>query len=224
MMVCACLAVLLFGTGLWLALKASPADYRQGELVRMMYIHVPAAWLALLGYVFLGLMSFIYFIWRISVADSLAKAVAMPGAVLAALTLLTGSLWGKPTWGAWWANDPRLVSMLILLLFYLGYLALRASLEQEGFAARAGAVLAMVGLVNIPIVKFSVSWWSSLHQPASVLRFGGPAIHISQLTPLLVMAGAYACWLACVVLLGARADILERQALMLNRQEDTGGL
>lgn len=171
---CICLAY-----GLYLGLFASPADYQQGDTVRIIYIHVPAAWLALFGYVGLGLCGLFYVVWRHPLADIAARAIAPVGAVFALLTLITGALWGKPMWGAWWVWDARLTSMLILFFFYLGVIALANGFDRPERGSRPAALLAMVGVINVPIVKFSVDWWNTLHQPASLLRSGGPAVDSS---------------------------------------------
>lgn len=206
------LAGLLLAIGLPWALLFAPADYLQGESVRMMFVHVPAAIWALGGYMALAGASFVHLVWRHSLADLAARAIAPIGAVYAGLCLATGSLWGKPTWGVWWVWDGRLTSMLILFLSYLGYLALRATIEEEGQSARLGAVLALVGAVNVPIVHFSVEWWNTLHQPSSLLRAGGGAIDPSLLRPLATMGLAYGAVFAALVLGQMRADVLEQAA------------
>ncbi|MCW5725549.1 MAG: heme ABC transporter permease CcmC [Maricaulaceae bacterium] len=218
--VCGALAVLLLGIGIYLSLFASPPDYQQGETVRIMYVHVPSAWLGLGLYLGMGAASFVYFVWRHAVADVAAAAIAPIGAVFAALCLATGALWGQPTWGTWWVWDARLTSMLIQLLLYLGYMGLRAALEDEGQAARAGAILAMAGLINLPIVKFSVDWWASLHQPASVFRLDGPTIHASQLAPLLVMALGLSFLAAWLVFYRMRSAMIARRAFALRRARE----
>lgn len=211
------LTLVLFAIGLPWALAISPPDYQQSETVRIMYVHVPAAWLGLAAYGGLGVASFVYFVWRHNLADLAARSIAPVGAVFTALCLVTGALWGKPTWGAWWVWDARLTSMLVLLLLYLGYMALRAALEDERLAARAGAILAMAGLINLPVIKFSVDWWNTLHQPASVFRFDGPTIHASKLWPLSVMALAFTLLLATLVLVRMRTLLLTRRAEALER-------
>ena len=214
------IAAVLFAIGLPWALVFSPPDYQQSETVRIMYVHVPAAWLAMAAYAGLGISSFVYFIWRHNLADLAARALAPSGAVFAALCLATGSLWGRPMWGAWWVWDARLTSMLVLLLLYLGYMALRAAIEDEKLAARAGAILAMAGLINLPVIKFSVDWWNTLHQPASVMRFDGPTIDPSQLWPLAIMALAFTALLTAVVLSSMRTLVLERRAAVLERKRE----
>lgn len=201
----------LLVSGLYFALFASPADYQQGETVRIMYVHVPAAWWSLGVYAFMGVASFVGLVWRHALADVAARAAAPIGAVFAGLCLVTGSLWGAPTWGTWWEWDGRMTSMLVLFITYLGYIALWASIEDEEKAARLAAILCLAGLVNLPIVKFSVDWWSTLHQPASILRSGGSAIHPSMMGPLFTMAGAYLCLFAGLTLTNMRAAIQRRR-------------
>lgn len=215
------LTVLLFAIGLPWALVFSPADYQQSETVRIMYVHVPAAWLAMAAYAGLGVSSFVYFIWRHNLADLAARALAPAGAVFAFLCLVTGALWGRPMWGAWWVWDARLTSMLVLFLLYLGYMALRGAIEDEKLGARAGSILAMAGLINLPIIKFSVDWWNTLHQPASVIRFDGPTIHASKLWPLSIMALAFTVLLTALVLTTMRTMIVERRLERLERQRES---
>jgi heme exporter protein C len=197
------IAVLCAVLGLYLGLIVAPEDYQQGATVRIMYIHVPAAWMASLIYGFMALMSASYLIWRHTMADVLARESAAIGATFALICLVTGMLWGKPTWGAYWVWDARLTSMLILQLLYLGYMAVATS-EYSERARVAAAWVALLGAINLPIIKFSVEWWNSLHQPASILRAGGPSIHGSMLTPLLLMIVAAMAFF--VALLLVRAD------------------
>ena len=201
--------------GLYLGLFVSPADYQQGDTVRIIYIHVPAAWLALFGYVGLGFCGLFYIVWRHPLADIAARAIAPVGTVFAFLTLVTGALWGKPMWGAWWVWDARLTSMLILFFFYLGFLALSNGFDQAERGSRPAALLALVGMINVPIVKFSVDWWNTLHQPASLIRRGGPAIDSSMLTPLVLMLVAAHTYFAIIVILRMRALLAERRAAAL---------
>lgn len=182
---------LAFAAGLYLALVASPADYQQGETVRIMYVHVPAASLSLAIYVLMAIASAVAIIFRHPLADVAARAAAPIGAVYCALALITGSLWGKPMWGTWWVWDARLTSMFVLLLLYLGYLSIWQAIDDQRRAAAIARIVALVGVINIPVVKFSVDWWNTLHQPASILRMDGPAIDRSILWPLAVMALAY---------------------------------
>jgi heme exporter protein C len=206
--------------GLVWSLIFAPPDYQQGESVRIMFIHVPSAWMALSVYLFIAAASAVALIWRHPLADIGAQAAAPVGAGFTAVCLGTGSLWGRPMWGAWWVWDARLTSVLVLFFLYLGYIALVNAFDDKSRGARAGALLALVGVVNLPIIKFSVDWWNTLHQPASVLRFGGPTIAASLLWPLLVMWVGFMllfCWL---VLLRMRAALNDRktQALRLYGQ------
>jgi heme exporter protein C len=218
----AVLCVALFASGLLYALVLSPPDYQQKETVRIMYVHVPAAWMAMATYAFMAGASATGLIWKHPLADLAAKAAAPIGAAFTAIALVTGSLWGQPTWGTWWVWDARLTSVLILLFLYLGYMALWNAIEDHARAAKAAAVLALVGIVNLPIIKFSVDWWSTLHQPASIMRMGGPAIHPSMLTPLLLMAAAYAAFFVTVFLLRLRAELALRKlrAYQLSRARE----
>ncbi len=195
--------VLCGALGLYLALLASPADYQQGEAVRIMYIHVPAAWMGSMVYGFMALMSASFLIWRHPLADVLAREAAPIGAVFTLITLITGMLWGRPTWGAYWVWDARLTSVLILFLLYLGYLGVAGAGGQERTKV-ASAWLAVIGAINLPIIKFSVQWWNSLHQGPSILRAGGPSIDPSMLHPLLLMMVAFTTLF--VALLLVRAD------------------
>ena len=208
------LAGVLIAVGLWLGF-AAPEDYQQGDTVRMMFIHVPASWLALFVYLCLGVASFLSLVFRHALADAAAKAAAPLGAVFTALALITGSLWGKPMWGTWWVWDARLTSVLVLFLFYLGYIALRAAMDDETKGGRAAAILALVGLVNLPIVKFSVDWWNSLHQGASVFRAEGPAMTNDYLIPLLLMGLGYMAAFGSLWLVRIRAEVWRRKAMVL---------
>ena len=208
----AVIAALLFLSGLSLGLTA-PDDYQQGATVKIMFVHVPAAWMGLFVYTCLGGASFFGLVFRHSLADAAAKAAAPLGAVFTALALATGSLWGRPMWGTWWEwGDARLTSEFILLLFYLAYMALHAAIDDETRAARAAAILALVGLVNLPIVHFSVEWWNTLHQGQSVLRKGGPAMSPAFLWPLLLMALAYTTLFGALWLTRIRAEVYRRRA------------
>lgn len=205
------IAAALLATGLAWGLYASPADYQQGETVRIMYVHVPAAWWALGIYTFMAGASVISLIWRHALADVAARAAAPIGATYAGLCLITGSLWGATTWGTWWAWDVRLTSMLILFVIYLGYLALWSAVEDEEKAARLAAILCLAGLLNLPIVHFSVEWRGALHQPPSILRTGGSSIHATMLGPLLTMAVGYGALFGALLLTSMRATINRRR-------------
>ncbi len=190
-----------FALGLYWGLVTSPADYQQGDTVRIMYIHVPVAWLASSSYFILALCALFFLVWRHPLADIGARAVAPVGAMFAALTLITGALWGKPTWGTYWVWDARLTSMLVLFFFFIGYMALAGGFENRRRGARPAAILALVGAINLPIVKFSVDWWNTLHQPASLLRSGGVSIDASMLWPLLTMFIGFQAFFITIVLM-----------------------
>jgi heme exporter protein C len=208
---CIALTIGLLTVGLYLSLFVAPPDYQQGETVRIMFIHVPAAWMAVFIYSIMALASLVALVWKHPLADMAAKAVAPIGACFTFLALVTGSLWGKPMWGTWWVWDARLTSVLILFLLYLGYMAIWQAIEEPVRAGRIAAILALVGFVNVPIIKFSVEWWNSLHQSASILRVGGPSIHSSILTPLLVMIAAYSMLFLVLHLINIRREILKRR-------------
>lgn len=218
-------AFVLFLWGLWLAFWGSPVDYQQGETVRIMYVHVPSSWFAVGVYAFMGIGAIVGFIWRHPLADMAPKAAAPIGLTLTFISLLTGALWGKPMWGTWWVWDARLTSMLVLFFLYAGYLFLIGSHEDSAQGLKAGRLLLVVGLINLPIIKFSVDWWHTLHQPASVFRSGGAAIHSSLLWPLMVMAGAYACLILGVWLLRMELELFKRKARALSSlQQESWGL
>ncbi len=208
------LTALTLAVGLALAFRA-PADYQQGETVKIMYIHVPFAWLAMFGYTMMAASSLGILVWRHPLADVAHKAAAPIGATFAALCLITGSLWGRPMWGTYWVWDARLTSMLVLLLLYLGLMALRSAIEDPNRAGRAAAILTLVGFINVPIVKFSVDWWNTLHQPASVFRMGGPTIEASLLWPLLICAFGFTLLFVTLHMLGMRTEILRRRVQAL---------
>ncbi len=213
------LAAGLMATGLYMALFVAPPDYQQGETVRMMFIHVPAASMAQMVYMFMALASAIALIMKHPLADMAAKAAAPIGAAFTLLALITGSLWGKPMWGTWWVWDARLTSVLVLFFLYIGYMALWEAMEEPVKAAKAAAVLCLVGVVNIPVIKFSVEWWNTLHQPTSLVKIDGPSIHSSMLWPLAVMAAAYGLFFAALLILRMRTEILKRRvrSLQLSR-------
>jgi heme exporter protein C len=196
---------------IWMGVQA-PADYQQGETVRIMFVHVPSAWLAMGFYVLMSLSAVGTLVWRHPMADVSQKTAAPIGAAFAFLCLITGALWGRPMWGTYWVWDARLTSMLVLFLVYCGIMALWRAIEDQSRAARVVAILTLVGFVNVPIVKFSVDWWNTLHQPASVFRFGGPSIHPSILWPLLVAAIAVSLFAFTLHMAGMRTEILSRRA------------
>lgn len=203
------LSAVLLLTGLYGGLILAPADYQQGESFRIIYVHVPSAWLSMFAYLVMASAGAASLIWKVKLGDVIARASAPLGASFTALALATGSLWGKPMWGAWWVWDARLTSELLLLFLYLGYLALQSAIDDRRAAARAGAVLAVVGVVNIPIIHYSVDWWSTLHQPATITKLGAPSMATSMLIPLLIMALAYQLFFFAVLLVRARCEILE---------------
>jgi heme exporter protein C len=212
-------ALILLAVGLYLSFFVAPPDYQQGETVRIMFIHVPAAWLAMFGYMLIAIAALGTLIWRHPLADVAAKTAAPIGATFTLIALVTGSLWGKPMWGTYWVWDARLTSVLVLFLLYLGLIALWQSIEEPGRAGRAAAILALVGAVNVPIIKFSVDWWNTLHQPASIIRIGGPTIDPSMLWPLLVMAVGFTLLFVLLHLIAMRAEILRRRILALQQTQ-----
>lgn len=203
--------VVVLAAGLYLGLFVAPPDYQQGETVRIMFVHVPAAWMSMLIYMLMAGAGAVVLIWNVKLAEVFASACAPVGASFTLLALISGSLWGKPMWGTWWAWDARLTSELILFFLYVGVMALQASIDDPKRAARAAAILALVGVVNLPVIHFSVEWWNTLHQPASVGRLGKPTIHASILAPLLIMAVAFHLYFLTVVLMRMRPEILERE-------------
>ncbi len=203
-----CAALMLYGffSGLYLA----PADYQQGDGFRIIYIHVPTAFLSLAIYAFIALNSIIFLIWQIKLADILAKESAIIGALYTFIALISGSLWGKPMWGTWWIWDARLTSELILLFLYLGYIGLRSAIPEERRSGKAGAILAIVGMMDIPIIHFSVEWWSTLHQGPTLAKFAKPSIANEMLYPLLAMILAFALFYVVILLFRLRIEILKR--------------
>jgi len=218
---CAGLSALLIGAGLFLGLFVAPPDYQQGESVRIMFVHVPSAWMALMIYTVMAAASAVGLIWKHPVADLVAKACAPIGASFTFVALVTGALWGQPMWGTWWVWDARLTSVLILLFLYVGYIALWQAFDDPSRAAKAAAILALVGFVNIPIIKFSVEWWNTLHQPASVAKLDGPSIHVSLLIPLLVMAAGFTAYFVTVLILRVQREILARRVRVLRLSQRT---
>jgi heme exporter protein C len=203
---------ILFAAGLYGALISSPADYQQGETVRIMYVHVPAAWMAMFVYAVIAISSALAFIYKHPLADAAAKSAAPIGAVFCFLALFTGSVWGKPMWGTWWEwGDARLMSVFILFLLYLGYMSIWQVIDDPHRAAPLARIVALVGVLLLPVIKFSVDWWNTLHQPASVLRIGGPRIDSSMLWPLLVMALAYTMLFVALHLTAIRSELASRK-------------
>ena len=214
----AALTALLLVAGLVLGFRAPP-DYQQGDTVRIMFIHVPSAWMAMFCYSALAASSAAALIWRHPLAEIAAQQTAPLGAGFTAICLITGSLWGAPMWGTWWVWDARLTSVLVLFFLYLGYIALVHAFDDPTRGIRAASVLARVGWINVPIIKFSVDWWNTLHQPASVMRLDGPKIDPSILTPLLVMAVAFTLLFTVLLMVRIRAALLERKIRALRQLE-----
>ena len=198
-------------SGLYFGLIASPDDYVQGSAVRIMYVHVPSAWISLFAYLSLAICSIFFIIWRHPLADILARSISPVGCVFALLTLITGSIWGKPMWGTWWVWDARLTSMLVLFFFFLGHIALSNAFNRSERGSRPAALLAIIGSINLPIVKFSVDWWNTLHQPASILRTGGISIDQSMLIPLVLMTLSFHFYFFSIVILRANLILKERK-------------
>ncbi|WP_397413848.1 heme ABC transporter permease CcmC [Phenylobacterium sp.] len=205
------IAVVLGAIGLYYGFTA-PDDYQQGQTVRILFIHVPAAWMSMFVYVCLAVASFLSLIFRHALADAAARAAAPLGAAFTLMALVTGALWGRPMWGTYWVWDARLTSVLVMFLIYVAYIALRASLDDETRAARAGAILALVGAINLPVVKFSVDWWNTLHQGAAVFRAEGPSLAPVYLWPLLIMALAYMAAFGSLWLVAIRVEVWRRRA------------
>jgi len=217
--------------GLYQTFFVVPPDYQQGETVRIMYIHVPSAWMAMMVYTTMAVASAVGLVWKHPVAELYTKAAAPLGAGFTALCLLTGSLWGQPMWGTWWVWDARLTSVLILFFIYLGYIVLVSAFDDPQRGLKAGAVLTLVGAVTLPIIKFSGDWWNTLHQPASVMKLGGSTLDSSMLYPLLLMAVAFTALFAWLVLLRTETEIAERRiralrlaTAMAARRGETPGL
>lgn len=210
------LTLCLFAVGLYLSFTTT-GDYQQGETVRIMYVHVPAAWLSMMCYTVMALSALGTLVWRHPLADVSAKAAAPIGACFTLVALITGSLWGKPMWSTWWVWDARLTSVFVLFLMYLGLIALNRAMDDPSRAAKVSAVLILIGFVNIPIIKFSVEWWNTLHQPASVVRLDGPTIDPEFLWPLLVMAVAFTFAFFTLHILAMRNEVLRRRIAVLRR-------
>jgi len=205
----ACALLLLYG--LYGGLVLAPADYQQGDSFRIIYIHVPAAWMSLFIYVLMAVCGVVTLVWRMKMAEVVLIASAPVGAAFTFLALVTGSIWGKPMWGTWWVWDGRLTSELILLFLYLGVIALHNAIEDRQTAAKAVAILAIVGVVNVPIIHYSVEWWATLHQGPTITKLDKPSIHIDMLIPLLVMAVAFKLYYVTAMLMRARVELLERE-------------
>ena len=203
--------VLMLAVGFYMAFFVAPEDYQQGKTVRIMFLHVPSAWLSMGGYALLAALGASLLVWRHPLAALMARAAAPVGASFAAVCLLTGSLWGRPMWGTYWVWDARLTSMLLLFFLYLGHIALSRAYDSPERGDRAAAILALIGVINLPIIKFSVDWWNTLHQPASITRLDAPAIHNSILVPLLWMAVSLLFLFVWLVLLRTETEIDRRR-------------
>jgi heme exporter protein C len=210
------LALIVTATGLWMGFRA-PDDYQQGRTVQIMYIHVPFAWLSMMCWTVMSVSALGTLVWRHPLADVAVKAAAPIGAAFTFLALLTGSLWGKPMWGTWWVWDARLTSVFILFLMYLGVIALSRALDDPSKSARAVAILVLVGFINIPIIKFSVDWWNTLHQPAAVFRMGGPTIDPSMLWPLLISAIGFTLLFFALHMMAMQNEIWRRRIVAMRR-------
>ena len=209
--------------GLYYGLFDSPEDYQQGDAVRIMYVHVPSAWLASFLFFSLAISCIFYLVWKHPLADLISNAIAPIGAIFSVLTLVTGSLWGKPMWGTWWVWDARLTSMLILFFFYLGYMLLSNAFDRKIDGSKSASVLAIIGLINLPIIKFSVDWWHTLHQPSSILRMDGPSIDKEMLLPLTLMMVGFSLFSIYLIITNVKTMLLEKKCealiLKLNLKE-----
>ena len=216
--------LIVTAAGLAWGLFFAPADWQQGDAVRIMYVHVPSAWLASAGYMGLALCSLVSLVWRHPLADLAAAEIGPVGAGFTAMCLISGSLWGKPMWGAWWVWDARLTSVLMLFFLYLGHIALVRAFDDPQRGFRAGAILALLGVVNLPIIKFSVDWWNTLHQPASITLTGAPSMYMGMLLPLFVTAIGYSLVFAAIVTARLRAAVMEQRirSLLLARVDNEG--
>ncbi len=212
----AALSVATVAAGLWIGF-AAPEDFQQGITVRIMYIHVPFAWLSMFCYGLMAAAALGTLVWRHPLADVALKAAAPIGATFTALALVTGSIWGKPMWGTWWVWDARLTSVFVLFIMYLGLIALTRAMDDPSRSARAAAVLTLVGALNLPIIKFSVDWWNTLHQPASVFRLDGPTIHASLLWPLMISAIGFTLLFFTLHLMAMRNEIWRRRVIAMRR-------
>jgi heme exporter protein C len=207
------ITLVLFVTGIVIGLILSPPDYQQGNTVRIMYIHVPAAFLSMFVYSMMAIAGAVGYIWRIKMAHIVSVSCAPVGAIFTGLALITGGIWGKPTWGTYWEWDARMTSELILLFLYLGFMALHNAFDDRKTADRAAAILAIVGIVNIPIIHFSVEWWNSLHQGATISKFEKPSMDTDMLKALLVMIFAFQFYFFTVLMQRVRAEIIDRERL-----------
>ncbi|MDC1356018.1 heme ABC transporter permease [Pseudomonadota bacterium] len=211
------ISIILIASGLYFGLFDSPKDYQQGDAVRIMYVHVPSAWLASFLFLSLAVSCIFYLAWKHPFADIISNTIAPIGAVFSVLTLVTGSLWGKPMWGTWWVWDARLTSMLVLFFFYLGYIILSNAFERKIDGSKSASVLALIGLINLPIIKFSVDWWHTLHQPSSILKFDGPSIDEQMLLPLILMFFGFSIFSLYLIIVNVKTKLIQKkcEALIL---------
>jgi heme exporter protein C len=210
------IALLLVAIGLWFSFYNSPIDYQQGNAVRIMYIHVPSAWLGMGIYLFISLSSFFGLVYGHVVAFSLARAAAPIGATFTAICLISGSAWGKPMWGTWWVWDARLTSVLILFFFYIGYIIFSKSFNDFSKGEKFSSILSIIGLLNIPIIKFSVDYWNTLHQPASISKIGSPSIHVDMMIPLLIMTFAFVFIFIHLLIIRLQIELNDRRLNIKN--------
>lgn len=216
------LTFMFLGFGLYWSFFVAPSDYQQGDAYRIMFVHVPASWMALGVYTFMAASSLVFLVWRHTLASLLAQSAAPIGACFTAISLITGSIWGKPMWGTWWVWDARLTSVLILFFLYVGYMALTEAYEESQSGEKVSAYLCLVGWLNIPLIKFSVEWWNTLHQPASFLRNGASSIHSSMLAPLFLMFAAYVMYFITVLIMRVRGTVDARRLLVLRFNKRDG--
>ena len=201
-------SLILITIGLYFSLLDSPVDYQQGHTVRIMYVHVPSAWLASILYFAMAGCAAIFLIWKHPLADISARCIAPIGLIFSLLTLITGSLWGKPMWGTWWVWDARLTSMLILTIFYISYIGLANAFESETDGSKPASVLSILGAINLPIIKFSVDWWNTLHQPSSILRMDGPSISNEMMLPLMLMLIGFFCLATYIIIVNIKIKLM----------------
>ena len=205
------ISIITLATGLFFAIYLSPNDYQQGSTVRIMYIHVPCAWFSLMIYSIIALCSIFSIVFKHTLADLISRSCAPIGACFTLATLLSGSIWGKPTWGTWWVWDARLTSELVLLVIYLGLIIINNAYEDKSKADRYSSILAIIGIINLPIIKWSVDWWSTLHQPASISKFSSPSIDSSMLLPLFIMTFSFFFFFISILLVRVRGEIIQRK-------------
>lgn len=210
------ISIILIASGLYFGLFDSPKDYQQGDAVRIMYVHVPSAWLASFLFLSLAVSCIFYLAWKHPLADIISNTIAPIGAMFSVLTLLTGSLWGKPMWGTWWVWDARLTSVLILFFFYIGYIIFSKSFNDFSKGEKFSSILSIIGLLNIPIIKFSVDYWNTLHQPASISKIGSPSIHVDMMIPLLIMTFAFVFIFIHLLIIRLQIELNDRRLNIKN--------